>query len=428
MGRAVIGVPLRTARRAFLAVLPFWALGLPACRGALGERASGAVSWSSCEAEALFVDDGSSPLSERMAASYVASGGAALALPAGEASVTFEWPDGGIDAGSTLWWRAAAVAAPVEWHLMWLGEVVHFAQPARAHGECLDWFELGTPPVGARTLRATKPAGSGACRIDQIAIAKGGARPEATPSVWRSEDSMLEVRAAEGARVVDPEWTLKLLAEARAAVEARLGVRLTSPVVLVALRGAASEFELSGGFQNGHAIFLRDDELHLPWRGYAHELTHVIEEERGWSLPWSWSEGLACGLALDVALRDFAGLFGPGDEELRLLRLLHDGDSWWHAGREGANDLLPWSDDLTARDDVRRSAYSWAALLVHVAAGRSDPAFWSRLSAALDRSRTESVESTEAFLAALCEAAGGPLDDLFAATGVRRVAPQAPAR
>ncbi|MSR45483.1 MAG: hypothetical protein EXS13_00165 [Planctomycetes bacterium] len=376
------------------------------------------------EAEALFVDEGSGPISERMAASYVASGGAALALPAGEASVTFEWPDGAIDAGSTLWWRAAAVALPVEWRFMWLGEVVHFAQPARAHGECLDWFELGVPPVGARVLRATKPAGSGACRIDQIAIANGGARPEMAPSVWRSADTLLEVRAAEGARVADPEWTLKLLAEARAAVEARLGVRVTSPVVLVALRGAACEFEESGGFQNGCAIFLRDDELHLPWRGYAHEWTHVIEEARGWSLPWSWSEGLACALALDVALGDFAGLSGPGEEEQRLLRLLHEGDSWWHAGRSGGNELLPWSEEPAASDAIRRSAYSWAALLVHVAAGRSDQAFWSRLAAVLDRSETASPVSTDAFLAALTAAALEPLDDLFTATGVRRAAPR----
>lgn len=362
----------------------------------------------------------------------LASGGALVEL-AGGAALRFELT---APAGAAWWWRVARTgggsdddrAATVEWCTA-AGRPL--APPERvtlaraAHPECYDWRSLGAAPAGAGALRVTLAAGDGCLRIDAFvggAAARGRTPPIVVgPDTWRSRDGRHELRAAPGARVADPEWTLALLRDAVAAVAARLQVEPAGPLVLFALPGGDPAFEARGGFQNGNALFLRDDELHLPWRGYAHELVHVIEEQRELALPWSFSEGLACAIALDVALHDFGGIEGPAREAERLARLLRDGDGWWRPGGDGANPLLPWVPPPEGAGDAkdgaaRGAAYAWATLLVREAAARGGPGFYARLLAELERTRGGAADR---FLPALEAAAGRSLRDLFREVGLK---------
>lgn len=387
------------------------------------------------EAEACLAPDRARPV----VGSLVGSGGSVLALASG-GSATFLTPSTVADAAAAgdtggsppiAWWRVAAGEAAVgvdyEWHAAADGPARPLATgswhvPAGAHPECLDWRALGSVPASARRLVLRLRGDAATLRLDQFAFMRGAESPAAPAVTWASADGELELRAAAGARVSDPEWTLKLLQEARTAVAARLGVPVAGPLVLIAVAGHAATFEASGGFQNGRALFLRDDELHLPWRGYAHELVHLVEEARDWQLPWSWSEGLACAVALDVALRDFSGIEGPTREAERLATLAREGDAYWRPGWRGRNPLLPWAGSDPAE---RRAAYDWATVLVRGAASCSADGFTARLVAALERSPPAALAgsaepaATERFLAALELAAAADLGDLFRATGVR---------
>jgi len=409
------------ARAAAVAALASGAFA--GCRGA-GEGEREAASLATFEAEALL----RTPRDADLVHSWVASGGRSLDVRADGGDLVFALPPAtGAAAPRHAWWRVAAAGRDLVWQLEWraarseerAGEPLasrRWRSPARAHADCLDWFDLGPVPDGAVELVARRADAAGMVatgRVDQLALATGGATPDEPRRAWRSDDGTLEVRAGPGARVPDPDWTLKLLRESRAAVAARLGVAVAGPLALIALPGGAAEFEASGGFQHGRALFLRDDELHLPWRGYAHELVHVVEEARGWKLPWVWSEAIASALALDVALRDFTGIEGPGREAARLARLLETGDAWHRPGDAAANLALALE---RAPDDpeLRAAGYSWGAALLRAAAEAGGPEFWQRLAAELDR---DAATMPRPFLAALEAAAGAPLDELLRRCG-----------
>jgi hypothetical protein len=306
--------------------------------------------------------------------------------------------------------------------------------PDTLHRERFEWvracelpFATGEHAVCVRRIRG------GEVLVDQWAVLPERARPDEawSPALWRSRDGSLELRAAQGAKGFDPAWILHLLEEQRDAVASRLGARLERPLVLIALPAARWPSERSGAFQNGCAILLRDDELHLPWRSYAHEIAHLHEDERDLDLPWFLSEGIACALALEVEER-ILGAAGPvAEKHAALDRLLREGDSWHRpASREGnAVFLLDEEPPLAERRDA---AYAWATALLRGAARRGGEGFWRRLLAALAREPAfdpsspagEELDEAGRRLLALAasarvlrEAAGRPLDDLFVQLG-----------
>ncbi len=399
-----------------------------ACRGGDFQGADRGARERRIEVEAAWIDAAQLP---KMAESFVASGGEAVALPAGACRVELALPDAA--PGERVALRCSVVGAPLDWTVAWRGatESSKCRVEPRAHRECLEWVALGEWPLGATTIVLEKGAASPAAQLDLLALMRGAPLPDEPRSAWRSADGRFEVRAAPGASLSDPEWTLKLLMGQAAAVESLLAARLERRVALIALPAAATAFDVSGGFQHGHALFLREDELHLPWRGYAHELFHVVEEERVLGLPWSWSEGLACALALDVADATVAGIEGPKRQRDALARLRREGDAFHRPGDPPDNAVLPLAEPP---DDPDRCAagYAWATALVEEAARRGGRGFYARFLAAYEEEfaragpgRGELIAAFPAAAecdryarAALVTAAGAPLDDLFAACGL----------
>jgi hypothetical protein len=423
-----------------------WCLALPGCAGA----AAGPRDEPSCIEAERVVRREEGRASGRLAPSLLASGGVAVEVAAGE-TARFALPDGqgDRDSGKTRWWwRVARVggadgagekgakedgrAAVGEVELDWCvasgrpPPTSRLSLPRAAHPECFDWRPLGPAPPGAIEVCLRCVDGDATLRVDAFA------RHDAGPDAIRSADQRLELRAAPGARVADPEWTLHLLRDAVAVARGRLGVEPVGTIVLFALPGGGREFADRGGFQNGNALFLRDDELHLPWRGYVHEVVHLIEEQQRLALPWSFSEGLACAVALEAALAEFSGIEGPRREAARLRSLAIEGDGWWRPGQHGCNPLLPWSPPSGAAavdPSARSAAYDWATLLVRGAAERGGSRFYERLVAELLRTRPPAWQSakeslasgpgaTRRFLDALEAAAGAPLREWFATIGV----------
>ncbi|MBL8843451.1 MAG: hypothetical protein JNL90_18165 [Planctomycetes bacterium] len=377
-----------------------------------------------CEAEAPLVEpapDASGARHDGLArlASWVGSGGAVVAVARGARRIELPLPPA--REGERAWLRVAVVGAPLDATVRFGGSAAArtlHVEP-RAHLECLDWIALGERPAGATQVTIETDESAPAWRLDALALRLDRAPPAEGHAAWRARDGALEVRAAPGARVADPEWTLKLLAEQVAAVEALLERRFDGPIALIALPAGAAEFEASGGFQNGRALFLRDDELHLPWRGYAHELFHVFEEERGLQLPWSWSEGLACALALEVADATVAGIEGPARHRAALAALRRDGDEFHRPGAASVNRLLPLAAPPADRRE-RDAAYAWATALVEEVARRGGRGAFARFVAAWEAG---SGAGGARAIAALEAAAGGPLDDLRARCGVGLVPP-----
>lgn len=395
------------------------AASLVGCRTGAGDRATDQGGEVRYEAEASVVEPAPDPSGARRdelgrLASWVGSGGAVVAFAAGARQVELQLPPA--RAGERAWLRLAVVAAPLDATVRFEGSTaarpLHVAP--RAHLDCLDWIALGERPAGATQLTLETDASAPAWRLDALALRLDRAPPAEAHAAWRARDGAFEVRAAPGARVADPEWTLKLLAEQVAAVEALLERRFAGPIALIALPAGAAEFEASGGFQNGRALFLRDDELHLPWRGYAHELFHVLEEERGLELPWSWSEGIASALALEVADATVAGIEGPARQRAALAALRRDGDEFHRPGAASPNRLLPLAAPPADRRE-RDAAYAWATALVEEATRRGGRGAFARFVAAWE---AEGGAGEARVIAALEAAAGGPLEDLIARCGV----------
>src|SRR6185295_9412437 len=137
------------------------------------------------------------------------------------------------------------------------------------HRERFEWIRAGAGAGTRGGLRLL--ADRGDVWLDQWArlASRLPAPAPWSPRVWRSDGGAIELRAAARAQVVDPEWPMQLAREQRDVVADRFGAKLRRPLVLIALPAGEWPRPGAGAFQNGCAIFLRDDELHLPWRSYA---------------------------------------------------------------------------------------------------------------------------------------------------------------
>jgi hypothetical protein len=307
------------------------------------------------------------------------------------------------------------------------------ALPATIHRERFEWRAAGWLPSGAPSCQiwidSVDPV-----LVDQWSLRADAKAPpaDASPGVWTADSGKLELRAADGASVPDPTWALLLLREQRDVVATLLGRELARPLVLVALPASTWPRERVGAFQNGVAIFLRDDEIHLPWRGYAHEIVHVHEEERGVPLPWFLSEGIACTVALEVEVA-ILGKAGPVAEKLRGLEGYFDGDVP-AADAALLASRAPFLLDGDPEDDATRAAaYRWSTALVRAAARRGGAGFHRRLQAALDAhakaleearaTRAASNDEVDAGVARVAaglleEAASADLGELFDRAGL----------
>jgi hypothetical protein len=350
---------------------------------------------------------------------FGASRGLALRLE-GDAGVALELPR--IPAGgASLWLRLSctdeAGGARLEVTHDFGGAVVEV--PDTRHRDRFEWIECARLPEGAQRCEIALAAGHGGrarVRIDQWALLEPDRSPpeRLSPPVHRDGDG-LELRAAEGARLFDPPWILKLLREQRNEVARLLGEPAPAPLVLLALPAASWPQEQAGAFQNGCVIYLRDDELHLPWRSFAHEIFHVHEETLPAELPPFLSEGIACALALEIERRLVERGVDPGEEEARQERLLADGDDLHRPGSGGANPVFAWDRERWDRS-AGAAGHAWATALVASARRRGPGSFWSDLIAALRSAGARPIDLAQG-LAALERAAGVPLDDLFARAG-----------
>jgi len=370
--------------------------------------------------------------------SYTAAGGAALRLAAGTPAL--EVPRVAFDAAAssaarapTLWLRLACDGREeVQCELGVRGGTrERRAVAPTGHRERFEWRQLlppagafdpgvaGDAAEGAIELRVT---GAGELRLDQFAWGVGDAPPAAaaSPPVWR--DGRLELRAGFDAQVADPEWALHLLREQYTAVARLCGRELDGPVVLIALSSAQWPGDATGAFQNGCAIFLRERELHLPWRSFAHEIAHLFEEQGGLSLPRFWSEGFACAVADEVE----ASLYDRGVPRARVRwrRLLAEGDELHRPGASEPNRAIAWP----AASASDRRDYEWAGALVDALAQAGGAGFFARLerellappdglAAALAAARDE-PERVALAAAPFLAAAGEPGAAILARAGV----------
>ncbi len=360
--------------------------------------------------------------------SYCAAGGACVELGTVAEPLQLELPAG---RSGWLWLRSAQALAPID---VTVGSPAEphrepfgcATLPVTHHAERFEWQRVVAIPDHAAPLRIELEARSPAARwrLDQVALLPSSTAPpsRASPAVIGSADGTLELRAAYNATIFDSEWVLKLLREQRDAVAALLGVGVEPPLLLIVVSEREPVWHDTGAFQNGCALFLRADELHLPWRSYAHEIVHVIEEQRRWHLPWWLSEGIACVIGREVA-RAIYGSIGSADEQDAVLdRLLADGDTFHRAGSVEPNpvfDLLAAPADEPARD----SAYNWAAAVVRAAARAGGRGFWPRLclaieQTAVDAHRRPDAPSTACASHCLETAAEASLALTFAAAGL----------
>jgi len=319
--------------------------------------------------------------------SFTASGGTALHVSAATPPVVVARPPAGAPR-ERLWvrgaTRGAATSAPLR--VRCGGVEVQVELPATGHRDRFEWTPLELAPAGASAdsdVELSLGEGSDAeLWLDQLAWGSGDSDapdPAASPRVWR--DGMLELRASAGARVFDPEWVQHLLREQYGAVARLLGRELRGPLLLVALPAARWPRPGAGAFQQGRAIYLRDDELHLPWRSFAHEIAHVFEEERATALPRFWSEGLACALADEVEAR----LYDRGVPRARVRwgELLARGDALHRPGDPPPNRALAFATAAADGAAADRRDYEWAAAVVDALAQKGGPGYFARLEALL---------------------------------------------
>jgi hypothetical protein len=320
-------------------------------------------------------------------ASFTASGGTALHVSAATPPVVVARPPAG-SPRERLWVRSstrgAAPSAPLR--VRCGGVEVQAELPATGHRDRFEWTPLelasaDSSPDGDVELSLAE-ASDAELWLDQLAWGDGTSDapdPAASPRVWR--DGMLELRAASGARVFDAEWVQHLLREQYAAVVRLLGRELRGPLLLVALPAAQWPRPGAGAFQQGRAIYLRDDELHLPWRSFAHEIAHVFEEERATALPRFWSEGLACALADEVEAR----LWDRGVPRARVRwgELLARGDALHRPGDPPPNRALAFATAAADGAAADRRDYEWAGAVVDALAQKGGPGYFARLEALL---------------------------------------------
>lgn len=317
--------------------------------------------------------------------SYTAAGGLARRLAATTSQVVVPAPEPGPGGGvRTLWLRVAAEgegAIACELAVRGGGASQSFKLAPTGHRERFEWWAL---PVAAQLLDSAAAAplelsvtGPGELRLDQFAWGSGAPPPSASPPVWRA--GQLEVRAGFDAEVGDPDWVLHLLGEQYAAVARLCGRDLAGPVVLVALAPDQWPQAETGAFQNGCVIFLRERELHLPWRGFAHELAHLFEEQSGAGrlvLPHFWSEGFACAVADEVDAQLFER--GVPRARVRWRRLLESGDEFHAAGSSALNRAIGWPD-AAGKGGTDRRAYEWAGAVVDALAEIGGAGYFRRL-------------------------------------------------
>ena len=438
---------MSAARRAAATLAAACAIGCTAVR----ESGAGAPARAAFEAELSVPGDAAEaavapavdapaaatkPAKPARVAADCASGGSAVAI--GATPVVLR---GATSPGATALWLRLSCSGIAEGAELEVavdgGEIGVVTVADTLHSEAFEWIRAAaleprdTPVAQTITLRRRN---GGALLVDQWAVLGAVDRPDPSwsPPVWRADDGSLELRAAWDASVFDPPWVLHLLREQRDAVARRFGAPLARPLLLIALPAARWPDPQAGAFQSGFAIVLRDDELHLPWRSYAHEIAHVYETElahdHGLSLPWFLSEGIGCALALEME-EQILGRDGPvAAKERALARLLEEGDAWHRAGEGGGNELL-WRGPRAKLDggtqpgtDERAAAYAWATAVVRAASLRGGEGFWRRLH---DELLTEAaggsgarVLGSAAALALLERAAGQPLDDLYARAGL----------
>jgi len=335
-------------------------------------------------------------------ASYTAAGGAALRASATTPVVLLPRPPaaprGLLGPGRvTLWVRVACEGpdAPICDLFARGAASVHFVAIApTGHRERFVWQALTLPgdafepkdapaPLAANGAPAIASppvelsiVGAGELFLDQFAWGGGAVppAPSASPAIW--SDGRLELRAGADATVADPEWALHLLREQYGAVAKLCGRELDGPIVLVALSAAQWPREQTGAFQNGCVIFLRDRELHLPWRSFAHEIAHLFEEQSGVTLPRFWSEGFACAVADEVEARLYER--GVARARVRWRELLRDGDDLHAAGASAPNRAIAWPDGPASSATDRRD-YEWAGAVVDALAEAGGAAFFARL-------------------------------------------------
>jgi hypothetical protein len=381
-------------------------------------------------------------------ASYTAAGGAALRLAAGTPALLLPRPAfvaeaTAVASAPTLWLRVAGDGRDdVSCELGVRGGTrEHRAVAPTGHRERFEWRPLA-PPAGAFDRGAARDAaglpielrvaGDGELRLDQFAWGSGDAPPAAaaSPPVWR--DGQLELRAGFDAKVADPEWALHLLREQYTAVARLCGRELDGPVVLVALSSAQWPGDATGAFQNGCAIFLRERELHLPWRSFAHEIAHLFEEQGAVRLPRFWSEGFACAVADEVE----ASLYERGVPRARVRwrRLLAEGDELYTPGLGPGRGPGPGAGEMNraiawpAAAAGDRRDYEWAGALVDALAQAGGAGFFARLerellappdglAAALAAARDE-PERVALAAAPFLAAAGEPGAAILASAGI----------
>jgi hypothetical protein len=334
------------------------------------------------------------------AACFTASGGAALHATAATPPIVVARAGAGAATSDALWIRCAVAGGGRSCALRLRdgGAARTLELPASGQRERFEWTALPIAAAAGGEVEIAVAEPGGELWLDQFAWGSATRPPDpgASPPVWR--DGSLELRAAPGARVFDPDWVQHLLREQYGAVARLLGRELRGPLLLIALPAATWPRPGAGAFQQSRAIFLRDDELHLPWRSFAHEIAHVFEEERAAALPRFWSEGLACALADEVEARLYER--GVARARVRWTQLLARGDALYRPGSAPPNPALAFARSLADGATSDRSDYEWAGAVVDALAQAGGPGYFARLEAALDAAKPEVVAGDVATAAA----------------------------
>jgi hypothetical protein len=321
------------------------------------------------------------------AACFTASGGAALHATAATPPIVVARSGAGAASSDALWIRCAGTGSGrgCALRLRDGGAARTIELPASGQRERFEWTALPIAAAAGGEVEIAVAENGGELWLDQFAWGSATRPPDpaASPPVWR--DGPLELRAAPGARVFDPEWVQHLLREQYGAVARLLGRELRGPLLLIALPAATWPRPGAGAFQQSRAIFLRDDELHLPWRSFSHEIAHVFEEERAASLPRFWSEGLACALADEVEARLYER--GVARARVRWTRLLARGDALYRPSSAPPNPALAFARSQADGATSDRSDYEWAGAVVDALAQAGGPGYFARLEAGLDAAK-----------------------------------------
>lgn len=292
-----------------------------------------------------------------------ASGGRAVRGPADVAIP--EWQGAPVEADLWLRYALHRVGEEARARLeIWLGDerIGAVELTDTLHADRFEWQRIASREwrggESKVTLRAVAPE---PVALDCIAWTAKGSAPE-TPLVEARCDGFL-VQAADGARLADPEWTLRILRTQRQFLARSFGFDVTGTIFLTVLPAAGWERSDRGAYQKGRMLYLRDDELAYAWHRYPHELFHVFQSMECAPTPLFFTEGAAHCVALEVERQLFDRQALVEEQCQPLRRLLSEGDGRFQPGGADRLGVYEWEPSAEQGPDRERN-YLWANAIV----------------------------------------------------------------